>query len=456
MGNQGITLKQAASWCGGTVAPEFEAVTFQGVNFDTRRLAAGELFVALVGGRNGHDFVPAAMEKGAAAVLASQPLEKQIPAIYAADTEAALQAIARGWREELSFRSVGITGSVGKTTTKEMTAAVLETTYRTCYTPENFNNGLGLPVTVLSIGRDCQAAVLEMGMNHFGELSLLTSIAQPELAVITNVGTMHIENLGSRQGILQAKLEILEGLRPGGKAIFNGDNDLLAAVAEQYHALTFGMEEHNHVRAVEIEEGEGEIRFTALAFGQRLPIVLPVAGRHNVYNALAAIAVGLLSGVSGENIQKALAGFHNTGMRQNRRELGQWHILEDCYNAGPESMSAALQVLSQAPGRKIAVLGGMLELGDFAPELHFEVGKKAAEAADLLFAYGQNSQEYVRGAESQGMKNAWHFPTHEALARSLKEKALPGDTILVKGSRGMRMERVLQLLDTKDGGTYHG
>ncbi len=456
MGNQRITLKQAAQWCGGSVAPEFEAVTFSGANFDTRRLAAGELFVAIVGERDGHDFVPAAMEKGAAAVLASRPLAQTIPAIYVEDTVTALQAVAREWRESLSFRSVGITGSVGKTTTKEMTAAVLETTYRTCYTAENFNNGLGLPVTVLGIPEDCQAAVLEMGMNHFGEISLLTAIAQPELAVITNVGTMHIENLGSREGILRAKLEILEGLRPGGTAVFNGDNDLLAAVADRYHAVTFGMEEHNTVRAVKVEEFEDEIHFSALAFGQELPVILPVAGKHNVYNALAAITVGLLSGVSPENIQKALAGFHNTGMRQNRKELGSWHILEDCYNAGPESMGAALEVLAQAGGRRIAVLGGMLELGDFAPGLHYEVGRKAAAVADLLFAYGEQAQQYVLGAKAAGLEQAWYFDTHEALAQSLKEKALPGDTILVKGSRGMRMERVLQLLDTTDGGKHHG
>lgn len=210
MRDEGITLRQAACWCGGRVAPEYETLTFCGANFDTRRLARGELFVALRGARDGHDFVEAAMERGAAAVLASRPV--QAPVIYVEDTLEALQSIARGYRESLHMRCVGITGSVGKTTTKEMVAAVLGTTLRTEKTAENFNNGLGLPVTILAASPGCEALVLEMGMNHRGEIARLTSIAQPDVAVITNIGSMHIENLGSREGILQAKLEILEGL----------------------------------------------------------------------------------------------------------------------------------------------------------------------------------------------------------------------------------------------------
>lgn len=456
MGNGNISLKQAARWCGGTVAPAFAEVSFCGANFDSRNLRPGELFIAVTGARNGHAFIPNALEKGAAAVLVSEPVREDIPAIYVSDTVTALQDIARGYRESLSLRVVGVTGSVGKTTTKEMIAAVLGTTYRTQKTPENFNNGLGLPVTVLSLDRADEAVVLEMGMNHFGEIALLTRIAQPDIAVITNIGTMHMENLGSREGILQAKLEILEGLRPGGLAVFNGDNDLLSSVAEQYHAVTFGLGANNDVRAEHITTENDITHFTADAFGTSLEITLPTVGEHNILNALAAIAVGLKCGVAPERIESGLADFHNTGMRQHIYDCRGVKIIEDCYNAGPESMEAAFGVLGSYPGRKIAALGGMLELGELAPQAHYRVGTLAAQTADVLFAYGANSEQTVRGALDAGMKNAKYFESHEELAQALKAELRAGDNLLVKGSRGMKMERVLRLLDMNDGGTQHG
>lgn len=451
-----ITLKQAALWCGGTVAPEYEAIAFNGVNFDSRALQPGELFVAVIGARDGHDFAAPAMQQGAAAVLASRRLPDGIPAVYVPDTVQAMQSLARAWRERLKLHCVGITGSVGKTTTKEMVAAVLATTFQTQYTQKNFNNEMGLPVTVLGLREDCEAAVLEMGMNHFGEISRLTAIAQPDIALITNVGTMHVEYLGSREGILRAKLEILEGLRPGGVAIFNGDNDLLSAVARQYGAITFGFGENNQVRGLELVQTEAGIEFQVQAFGQHFALSLPVQGAHNAYNALAATAVALRLGVKPENIQSALAAFQNTGMRQRCYALGSWQIIEDCYNAGPESMTAALQVLSGAKGRKIAVLGGMLELGDHARQAHYEIGRKAAQTAQMLFAYGSNSEDYLRGAQDAGLEQAWRFDSHEALVQALLEQLQPGDTILLKGSRGMKMEQVLLILKRKTGGHEHG
>lgn len=441
-----ITLGQAAAWCGGTVAPQFAKTAFHGAGFDTRRLRAGELFVALVGARNGHAFARAAMEKGAAGILASEGLDADLPAIYVEDTEKALQAIAKQRRAQLSLRCVGITGSVGKTTTKEMIAAVLETTFVTQKTAENFNNGIGLPVTVLGLREDCEAAVLEMGMNHFGEISALTRIAQPDIAVITNVGTMHIENLGSREGILRAKLEILEGLRPNGIAVFNGDDALLRREAAKHHALTFGRGKENDVRAHRVRVEEAYTAFTAAGFGEEFSVTLPVAGEHYVPDALAAITVGLQCGVSADKITAALADFRNTGMRQRCYDRDGLHIIEDCYNAGPESMHAALRVLQGARGRRIAVLGGMLELGDFAPQAHYEIGQAAAHAADILLAYGENCEEYVHGARAAGLDDACCFPTHEALVEALRGTVRPQDTLLVKGSRGMRMERVLRLL----------
>ena len=424
MSNKTLTLGQAAAWCGGQIAPELEERPFFGANFDSRLIRPGELFAALPGARDGHDFAASALERGAAAVLASRPVDG--PAIYVEDTSRALRDIARGYRESLPCRCVGITGSVGKTTTKEMIAAVLRTALRTQWTEKNYNNEIGLPVSVLRLKPDCEAAVLEMGMNHFGELSVLTRIAQPDLAVITNIGTMHIENLGSREGILRAKLEILEGLRPGGRVIFNGDDALLRPLAARYHAVCFGLSES----------------FEA---------ALNVPGLHNVLDALAAAAAGLLLGLSPEQIAEGLRSY--APLRQRVSHAAGMTIIDDCYNAGPESMRAALRVLAGTPteGRRIAVLGGMLELGDFAPELHAEVGREAAKTADLLLAYGPCSECYVQGAHEAGLAGARAFATHDALVAALEETCRAGDTLLFKGSHGMHMEQVLaRLLKTKE------
>ena len=449
-----ISLEQAAAWCGGRVSEKEKHIEFFGANFDTRQLAAGELFVALKGQRNGHIFAQKAMDLGAAAVLASEPLPDTIPAIYVDDTLRALQQIAAAWRERLRCSVIGITGSVGKTTTKEMIAAVLQQRYRTVKTAQNFNNDIGVPVMLLRITPEDEVAVLEMGMNHFGELSVLTRLAKPDLALITNVGTMHIENLGSREGILQAKLEILEGLRPGGRVVFCGDNDLLSREAARYGALTFGLGAGCDVRGSDVRTHDGQTDFTVTAGKLRFPVTLPLTGEHNVLDALAAAAVGLDFGISPEEIGAALHSFQNTGHRQRLLSLGGIQVIDDCYNAGPESMRAALNVLAQAKGRRIAVLGGMLELGDFAPQAHFEVGAYAAGRAELLYAYGDNSEQYVRGAKENGLTRAERFDSHEELYAALRTELRPGDTVLLKGSRGMHMERVLERLteESKIGG----
>ena len=332
-----------------------------------------------------------------------------------------------------------------------MIAAVLRTALRTQWTEKNYNNEIGLPVSVLRLKPDCEAAVLEMGMNHFGELSVLTRIAQPDLAVITNIGTMHIENLGSREGILRAKLEILEGLRPGGRIIFNGDDALLRPLAARYHAVCFGLSEGCDVRASRVCESAEGSKFTVHAFGKSFEAALNVPGLHNVLDALAAAAVGLLLGLSPEQIAEGLRSY--APLRQRVSHAAGMTIIDDCYNAGPESMRAALRVLAGTPteGRRIAVLGGMLELGDFAPELHAGVGREAAKTADLLLAYGPCSECYVQGAHEAGLAGARAFATHDALVAALEETCRAGDTLLFKGSHGMHMEQVLaRFLKTKE------
>ena len=303
---------------------------------------------------------------------------------------------------------------------------------------------------------DTQVAVLELGMNHFGEMSYLTSIARPNTVVITNIGTMHIEHLGTREGILKAKLEIMEGIQDDGVAVFNGDEPLLWNLREGTHRrIYFGIENDQcDVVAEEIRPIDGGVYFTVRGLGQRFQIFVPQEGRHMVYNALAAAAVGLLKGVSPESIQYQLGLFHNTGMRQNIFEENGFIIIEDCYNAGPESMEAALRVLGEhkTEGRRIAVLGDMLELGSRAMAEHYRVGRLAAAAADLVLTYGEHSERIVTGAITGGVskKFAMHFDDQEDMASTLKRLAKPGDVILFKGSRGMHMEKVLKTFLEKE------
>ena len=448
-----LTLKQVAQWCDGSVAPEYANIEITGISTDTRAIQPGELFIALQGESfDGHIFVRQALEKGAGAVMTHKQMGPGVPAVFVDDTMEALGALARGYRAGHSCRVIGITGSVGKTTTKEMIADILATTYRTCRTKGNHNNNVGLPLSILSIEADCEMAVMEMGMNHFREMSYLTSIARPNVALINNIGTMHIEHLGSREGILSAKMEILEGLMPGGKAIFNGDEPLLWNQREQLSEkpIYFGIENPAcDIVATNIVQADGGMYFRVTGIGQEFDVFVPAEGMHIVYDALAAITVGLAENVRPERIQSALSRFRNTGSRQSIYERAGFTIIEDCYNAGPESMKAALDVLGEhrGEGRRIAALGDMLELGTCSIAEHYRLGRLAAEKADLVYAYGPHSDRVVIGAITGGINNkaTARFDTHEEMAAVLRRVAKPGDTLLFKGSRGMKMEQVLEL-----------
>lgn len=439
-----ITLEQAALWCGGKIDSKYKDVTFFGANNDSRKLEKGQLFVALQGARDGHDFIPAALEKGAAAVLCTH-CDGDYPAIVVEDTRLALGQIARGERQRLGMKVVGITGSVGKSTTKEMVACVLESTYRVAKTPENHNNDIGMPMAILSIPEDTEVAVLEMGMNHFGEISYLTAIAKPDLAVITNIGTVHVEHLGSVEGILRAKLEILEGMTPGSTVIFNGDNALLWNLREtlEQNIVYFGVQNPNcDMLGTEISQREGKLSFSAKGFPA---MVLPVEGEHYVPDALSAMAVGLQLQVKPEKMQESLSQFRNMAGRQEIYSKNGFTVIQDCYNAGPESMTAALSVLGSRTGRRVAVLGDMLELGVCADAEHYKIGRVAAKNADLLLAYGPKSERMLYGAITGGMSqsSARAFTDRGKLLEALKLLAKPGDTLLFKGSHGMGMKQVL-------------
>lgn len=436
-----ITLKQAAVWCGGTVLPEYEDVAFHGAENDSRKIRPGQLFVALKAARDGHDFIGKAMEAGAAAALGERQLPG-VPMLVVPDSLTALQELAAHWRSTLTgTRFIALTGSVGKTTTKEMTAAACAAVYRTQWTQQNFNNEIGVPRTLLDLEPSTEAAVVEMGMNHAGELSALTRLTRPDVAVITNIGSMHIENLGSREGICRAKLEILEGLAPGGTAVLHGDEPLLRAAAPACRTLWFGLDPNNELHAEDVQLTPTGSSFTAVGFGQRVAVSLPAPGRHNVVNALAAMLAAHCVGVPLEAAAKALGSFVNTGDRLRTYEQDGYTVIADCYNAGPESMQAAFAVLRSLPtaGRRIAVLADMLELGDFAPAAHRSVGELAAAVADAVLAYGPLSRELTAAAGAK----AQHFDSREALLAALRAEAKPGDVLLFKGSHGMHLETVL-------------
>ena len=441
-----ITLKQAAAWCGGTVEEKYENVEFLGANNDTRIIQEGQLFIVLQGARDGHDFIPMAMEKGAAAVLCSRKVG-DYPAIYVEDPRIALGRIAREELKRIGCKSVGVTGSVGKSTTKEMISTVLESTYRIAKTPANHNNDIGMPMAVLNMPLDTEVAVLEMGMNHFREIAYLSEIARPDVGVIINVGTMHIEFLGSREGIRKAKMEITEGMAPGAPLLLNGDNDLLRQLEEvPAQPITyFGSDSACEVWADKVQQGE-YLTFTAHWGEVEIPVKMALEGEHFVADALAAIAVGLKLGVTPEEISEALAAFRNMAGRQEIFRAGEYTIIKDCYNAGPESMAAALNVLAGRKGRKIAVLGDMLELGVNAHPEHYKLGRIAAQKADLLFAYGPHGKVVVDGAVTGGMGAdcVSAYTDHQVLAEALKKAAKPGDILLFKGSRGMHMEISLE------------
>ena len=443
-----ITLQQAAQWCGGRIDPKYKDVTFLGANMDTRKITEGQLFIALKGERDGHDFIPAAFEKGAAAVLCNH-CDGDYPAIIVEDTRIALGDIARGERDRIGMKVVGITGSVGKSTTKEMVAAVLGSKYKVEKTPANHNNDIGMPMAILAMPEDTEVAGLEMGMNHFREIAYLASIGKPDVAVIINIGTMHIEHLGSMEGILKAKLEILEGMHEDGRIILNGDDGLLWNQKKSggRNAIYFGVRNPEcDLKGLEIREAEGMLYFLAKRDRSQFAVELALEGQHYVHDALAAIAVGMEMGVSNDAIRQSLSEFQNMAGRQEIFEKNGYTIIRDCYNAGPESMAAALNVLGNRPGRHVAVLGDMLELGPCTRAEHYKVGRIAAEKVDLLLAYGPNSEATLNGAQTGGMsqKFARAFTDKEKMIQVLKLLAKPGDAILFKGSRGMRMEQVLE------------
>ncbi len=422
-----------------------------GICTDSRQVAPGCLFVAIQGENfDGHDFIPAALEQGAACALAHRPGDWPAGKVLMVDdTLKALLALSAWYRGQMPARVVGITGSVGKTTTKEMTAAVLSARFRTIKTQGNLNNEIGAPKTLFTIHRDTQAAVIEMGMTGFGEIRDLAQAAKPELGIITNIGVAHMEKLGSRENIRKAKLELAECLPDGATLLLCGDNDLLREVKiPRLSCIFYGIDNKNCQICGTIRSSTPlSTSFDISWQGERYSASIPGAGNHLVLAALAAFGAGVSMGMAPEEAAAALAGYAPAGMRQNVVEKGGVTVIEDCYNASPDSMAAALATLGSFPaaGKKIFVASDMLELGEIAGRCHRKIGETAAQSgADVLLACGELAREMVEAAREAGMADARFFPEKKELSAALVQMARPGDLIWFKGSRCMKLEEVVE------------
>lgn len=474
-----ISVKEILEAVGGQLLGDVDTENTYVINVqtDSRAAAAGDLFVAIVGERlDAHRFVPGAMEAGAAGCLVSTAPET-VPegkfCVLVEDTARAMGDLAAYYRKKLGLPVVAITGSVGKTTTKDMVASVLSTRYRTLKTAGNLNNHLGLPMTVFRLTAEDEIAVLEMGMNHLGEIDYLVRIAQPDVAVITNVGDAHIGNLGSRENILRAKCEIFHGLKKGGTAVLNGDDALLATLRlgaervsdpddgsgrddfEKMYAgidaggFTFhwaGESEACDYRAIEIEDTlPDEVRCSAQTPSGTFAVEIPSLGRHMIYPAMTAAAVGQYFGLSDGEIADGIRSFKATKMRMDVERLKDGVILyNDTYNANPQSMKAALSILAGSEAaHKVAVVGDMLELEPFAERLHREVGEYAAGLPiDTLVTVGTRAGWLAEAALACDMEDVRPCEDKEQAKKVLAELVGPDTAILFKASRGMALEEL--------------
>ncbi|KKB38224.1 UDP-N-acetylmuramoyl-tripeptide--D-alanyl-D-alanine ligase [Bacillus thermotolerans] len=433
----------------------------QGVIIDSRKAGNGELFVPFQGeNTDGHHYVKQAIAQGAAAALWQKDVPnppENLPILIVEDTLKALQQLAKAYRNELSATTViGITGSNGKTTTKDITAGLLSARFKVQKTEGNYNNHIGLPLTLLSLRKDTEMAVIEMGMSNKGEIELLTNIASPDLAIITNIGESHLQDLGSREAIAQAKLEIIAGLSADGTLIYHGDEPLLTEALEEtdVQTKTFGFGESNDLHALKTETLQDGSRFIVNA-APDIEFFLPVLGRHNVSNAMAAMLAAQAAGLSFEEMKTALASIELTKMRMEWVDgIKGSKFINDAYNASPTSMKAAIELAEKMPGfdRKILVLGDMLELGLDEELFHYQVGQSIdGEAIDYVFTFGRLGQFIAAGAKtSLDEERIFAFTDKKELAEKLRSLISGNELILVKASRGVRLEEVIEALSHQE------
>jgi UDP-N-acetylmuramoyl-tripeptide--D-alanyl-D-alanine ligase len=457
-----LTTDEILSATRGKLVGREKGREFSGVCIDSRAVKPGQLFIAIQGDRfDGHDFIPQAFEAGASGVILSMARDlhsKDKVLIRVQDTLVALQEIARAHRSKFNIPVIAVTGSNGKTTTKEMAACILTRQFRLLTNEGNLNNHIGVPLTLLRLEPMHQAAVIEMGINRRGELSRLCQIAQPQAGLITNIGPTHLEFLGDVEGVARAKAELLEALTPEGVAILNADDEYFQYLATKVKGglITFSLRSQADMMAsaVVLHPDRGPTFRLKSRIGSKageVEVTLSVVGRHNIYNALGAAALGAYMGMDLDVIRQGLEDFKPVSMRSQLLELKGLRILNDAYNANPASMRSALETLAGlgSSGQKIAVLGDMLELGGPGEVAHREVGREAALAGiQYLITMGSLAEQIAQGALSAGMDETrvMHCQGPEDVGQAIIKVARPGDDILIKGSRKMKMERILEFI----------
>ncbi len=457
-----LTLKEIADFISGEIIDADPEIKVADIVRDNREVKEGFVFVALKGEKNdGHNYVYSAMENGAVCCIVNKG-EKgiNVPRIEVEDTFKALRDVAELYRTKFDIPVVAITGSVGKTSTKDMIYSVLAQEFNALKTQQNFNNEIGLPLTVFGMAKEQDIAVLEMGMNHKGEISRLSKIAKPETAIITNISCCHIENLGSMENIMRAKLEILESMVEGGAVILNGDDEMLWSLKGElpFETLYFGIEnEKCDILAKNIKKYSDGTDFTAEIEGKEYKFSIAVAGIHHVYNALAGILTGYRYGMSIEKIQKGVGQFIPLGLRQKIIDKNGYTVIKDCYNASPTSMKSGLDVLSATRSddkiehRRVAILGDMLELGEFSPEAHRSVGRLVCEyGVDCLITIGENALLIAEEARQGGVKTI-SFKNNEEAKKEILLLLKTDDIILLKASHGMHLEEIADYITGENG-----
>lgn len=432
-----LTIKEITKACNGKFIGDDDTLEVTSYSKDTRTIKNGDCYVAIKGETfDGNDFLDKARDLGASCAIASKVVDN-LPTILVDDTILAIQKLATYVRDKSNAFVIGITGSAGKTSTKDMIASVLSEKYKVLKTPGNLNGQIGLPLNILMY-QDEPVWVLEMGMNNFGELDKLSHIAKPNVAVITNIGTAHIGILGSRENILKAKLEILNGMDADGTLILNGDNDLLKTVKDKRNIVTFGLDNNNTFVAKNIKTSLENTTFTCN--GEEYKVLVP--GEVFIYNALASISVGKRLGLTSEEIKRGLEKFTMSGNRMKKTIVKDYTLLNDTYNANPDSVKSVLKTIASYEGRKVAVLGDMLELGEYEKELHENVGEYLNGKVDVLVTVGTLSK-YM---DDRFKGEKYHFSSVDEAKEEIKSILKPKDLVLFKASHSINLDKLVDFL----------
>ena len=444
---KGMTIRRAVQICGGELLGRGGFDTELGkVVIDSRAVEPGDFFVAYKGERaDGHDYISAAFDRGAVCCLAQRAPEGETrPIILVPDVQAALEQICAEYRRDLRLPVIGITGSVGKTSAKEMISAVLSQRLNVLKTDKNLNNQIGVPMTISRIRPEHQAAVVEMGISGFGEMSCLAQIARPDMAVFTLIGHAHLEFLHDLDGVLKAKTEMLDYMADDAPVVINGDDEKLRGLKCRQRKISFGLGGNCDVRAEKISHSPtGETLCDIVWGARRIPARINAYGQHMIYAALEGAAVGMLMGLSDGEIIRGIAAFETVGRRAAVTDTGYMTLIDDSYNANPDSVKCGIDSLMKMPGRHVCILGDMLELGGGSEEMHYDVGRYAAEkGAELVLTSGALSAHTCRGAGERGL----HFDTREELVQALPGLIKKGDAVLVKASLGSRFDRISEAL----------